>query len=444
MKLTIQTYFGQEWHDAAIVKLSNPEGGYETSSTVGYEVGYFAEFGAIPMAEDRPVTDLRAYSVSAPIDLVDRTLETWPAFFFDLLPQGRQAARIAKYLNIPHDAPSSQIELLNRSAGSPVGNLRIKEAHALEEARVARMRKVGVTIDAILSRDPTFLEVADHFSMLASGSNGLQGDWPKVAMTRSADGLWYPNSMVEDGDAREFVIAKLLRSSDRSDKIILSAEAGYSKVAKEFGLDVHGTSTHGDGVLVIPRFDRRVTDDGLVRFGQESLASALGLAEFGTRCRHEKYLRLIQDVSADPFQDTVEYILRDILNLAMGNPDNHGRNTALRKFPDGTIRLSPLFDFAPMRMDEAAIPRATIWECMRLRNQDANPDWREVCEAVAGPSVPSDDLMAALAAKEDALRALPDIARRAGVPDFVTEHVVVRHKEMADGVAALKNMPTYR
>lgn len=128
----------------------------------------------------------------------------------------------------------------------------------------------------------------------------------------------------------------------------------------------------------------------------------------------------------------------------MGNPDNHCRNTALRKFPDGTVRLSPLFDFAPMRMDEAAIPSATIWECMRLRNQDANPDWRVVCEAVAGPSVPSEDLMAALAAKEDALRALPDIARRAGVPDFVIEHVVFRHMEMADGVAALKNIPTFR
>ncbi|MGY3461396.1 serine/threonine protein kinase HipA of HipAB toxin-antitoxin module [Bradyrhizobium sp. LM3.4] len=167
------------------------------------------------------------------------------------------------------------------------------------------------------------VEVADHFSMLASGSNGLQGDWPKVAMTRSADGLWYPNSMVEDGDAREFVIAKLLRSSEATDKRILEAEAGYSQVAKEFGLDVHGTDVYGDGVLVIPRFDREVGKDGLVRFGQESLISALGIAEFGVRGRHETYLRLIQDVSAEPFLDTVEYILRDMLNLAMGNPDNH-------------------------------------------------------------------------------------------------------------------------
>ncbi|MGY3108524.1 HipA domain-containing protein [Bradyrhizobium sp. LM6.9] len=320
MDLTIQIYFDREWHDAAIVSLAHEDSGYKSPSRTGYEIEYFGEFGAIPLAEDRPVRDLRAYSVVAPIDLNDRSADTWPAFLLDLIPQGRQAKRIAEFLKIPPDAPSSQIELLKRSAGSPVGNLRIKEANALEAERVRKMRKVGVTMDAILSRDPTFLEVADHFSMLASGSNGLQGDWPKVAMTRSADGLWYPNSMVEDGDAREFVIAKLLRSSEATDKRILEAEAGYSQVAKEFGLDVHGTDVYGDGVLVIPRFDREVGKDGLVRFGQESLISALGIAEFGVRGRHETYLRLIQDVSAEPFLDTVEYILRDMLNLAMGNP----------------------------------------------------------------------------------------------------------------------------
>jgi serine/threonine-protein kinase HipA len=443
MDLTIQIYFDKEWHDAAVVSLPNEDQGYKSPSSVGYELGYFGEFGAIPLAEDRPVRDLRAYSVAAPIDLVDRSADTWPAFLLDLIPQGRQAKRIAEYLNIPPDAPASQIKLLSRSAGSPVGNLRIKEAHTLEAERVGKMQKVGVTMDAILSRDPTFLEVANHFSMLASGSNGLQGDWPKVAMTRSADGLWYPNSMVEDGDAREFVIAKLLRSSEPTDKRILESEAGYSKVAEEFGLDVYGVNDYGDGVLIIPRFDREVADGGLVRFGQESLTSALGIAEFGARGRHETYLKLIQDVSAEPLHDTVEYILRDMLNLAMGNPDNHGRNTALRKFPDGTVRLSPLFDFAPMRIDASAIPRSTIWECMRLQNRDTNPDWREVCEAVASPAVPAEDLMEALAAKEDALRQLPEMAKRAGVPDSVIEHVIVRNEEMADGVAALKNAPTY-
>ncbi|MGV7215769.1 HipA domain-containing protein [Bradyrhizobium sp. UFLA05-112] len=243
---------------------------------------------------------------------------------------------------------------------------------------------------------------------------------------------------------RAHVIAKLLRSGEAIDKRILEAEAGYLKVAKDFGLIVEGENTYGDGVLVIPRFDRLVTDKGLVRYGQESLVSALGVAEFGARRHHEAYLKLIQEVSADPFEDTVEYLLRDILNLAMGNPDNHGRNTAFRKFPDETIRLSPLFDFCPMKLDASAIPRSTTWECMRLQNRDTPPDWRQVCEAVAAPGVPADRLMERLAAKENLLRALPDLARQHEVPEAVVQNAIIRNKEMADGVAKLGNVPRNR
>jgi serine/threonine-protein kinase HipA len=126
--------------------------------------------------------------------------------------------------------------------------------------------------------------------------------------------------------------------------------------------------------LVIPRFDRAVTAEGLVRYGQESIISALGVTEFAARRKHETYLKMIQEVSADPLGDTVEYLLRDIINIAMGNPDNHGRNTALRKLPDGRVRLPPLFDFAPMKIGASAIPRATTWECMRRAGRDTNSD----------------------------------------------------------------------
>jgi serine/threonine-protein kinase HipA len=441
MNLTIQSFFDGEWHDAAVVEIEKPELGHKGSSKTSYELEYFAEHAAIALADGKTVRDLRAYSIAAPVDLNDRYANTWPAFILDFVPQGRQARRIAEFMQLDPNAASTEIELLKRCAGSPVGNLRVKEAHLLEAERVAKMTRGGVTMEDILSRDATFLEVADHFSMLASGSSGLQGDWPKVALTQSKDGLWYPAPMVEDQDARAHVIAKLLRSTEPTDKRILEAEAGYLKVAKDFGLNVEGENTYGDGVLVIPRFDRLVTEQGLVRYGQESLISALGVAEFGARGRHETYIKLIQDVSADPFEDTVEYILRDILNLAMGNPDNHGRNTAFRKFPDGRVRLSPLFDFCPMKIDAAAIPRSTTWECMRMKNRDTDPDWREVCEAVAAPGVPAERLMERLAAKENLLRALPDLATRHKVPESVVKNAIVRNIEMADGVAKLRDLP---
>jgi len=443
MDLTIQIFFDGQWHDSAVVSIAAPEKGYEGASSVSYDLEYFAQYGSIPFAEGVPVRDLRAYSVAAPIDLEDRTVDTWPAFLLDFVPQGRQAERLAKFLDMPADAPSTQIHLLRRSAGSPVGNIRIKEAHDLEVERLKKTARMGVSMEDILQRTDAFLEVADRFSMLASGSSGLQGDWPKVALTKARDGLWYPDPMVEDDDAVDHIIAKLLRSDEGVDQRILEAEAGYSKVAQEFGLNVERTSEYGNGVLVIPRFDRKVTANGLVRYGQESLVSAIGIAEFGYIGRHERYIQKIQEVSSDPLKDTVEYLLREVLNLAMGNPDNHGRNTALRKSVDGKVRLSPLFDFTAMKLAAAGIIRSTKWDGMEKRGLETNPDWREVCETVAG-NLPVEAIFEAIAEKEEQLRALPEIAKKHGVPESVIAHAIVRNNEMADGVAKLRSAPAQK
>lgn len=443
MKLTLQTYLGDGWHDAAVIDLVEAERGHASRSTVEYDIRYFADWASIDYAAGKSVRDFRAYSVAAPVNVDVKSADTWPPFVFDLIPQGRQAKRIAEFLKLPPSAPSTEIKLLEYSAGSPVGNLRIKEANVAEMKRVDALARVGVTMDNVLKRDDVFLEVANHFSMLASGSNGLQGDWPKVAMTCSMEGLWYPDPMVADADARKHVIVKLPRSNEPLDGRILEAEAGYSRVARDFGVQVEEPNDFGNGVLIIPRFDRFVTPNGLLRYGQESIASAMGIAGFGTRLRHEACIAKIQEVSADPLEDTVEYLLRDILNLAMGNPDNHGRNTALQKFPNGNIRLAPLFDFAPMRLDASAILRSTTWECMARLNRDNNPDWRTVCEAVARPNVPADVLMERLAEKADDLRALPELARKHKVADSVIQHAIVKNEQLADEVAKLRSAPKY-
>ncbi|WP_316396994.1 type II toxin-antitoxin system HipA family toxin [Bradyrhizobium sp. 33ap4] len=441
MKLTVQTFFDGTWRDAAVVTLAQAETGIGSRSSAGYEMSYFYEHGTTK----NPVRDLRAYSVAAPIDLEDRTADTWPAFLLDLIPQGKQADRIAAFLGLKASDPATQIKLLLRSASAPVGNLRIKEAHEEEVQRIEKMVRIGVSMDDVLARTDHFLAMADDFALIASGSSGLQGDWPKVALTKSmADGLWYPDPMVADDDAGDHVIAKLLRSEEGIDQRILQSEAAYAKVAKDFGLHVERTSTHGNGVLVVPRFDRGRDSSGLIRYGQESLVSAIGVAAFGHLEKHETYVAKLQEVSSDPLADTIEYLRRDMLNLAMGNPDNHGRNTALRKFPDGQVRLSPLFDFAPMRISLAGIVRSTKWACMAFAGgSDIEPDWRLICEAVARPGVPADDLMAALAEKEDLLRALPEAARMYGVQDSVIASAVVRGDDMADKVARLRNRPTY-
>lgn len=93
--------------------------------------------------------------------------------------------------------------------------------------------------------------------------------------------------------------------------------------------------------------------------------SSIGVAQFGHNTDHEAYANVLKRHSDQPFIDIVEYAKRDLTNRAMGNPDNHGRNTALRKTPGGGITLAPLFDFAPMRLAIEGIARLTRWGVMR-------------------------------------------------------------------------------
>ncbi len=438
MRLTIQLHHGGTWHDAATLTLADADAGVAGSSVVSYEANYFLEHGAIPLSEGQPLTDARAVSVMSPVDLEDRSYPGWPPFLLDLMPQGHARRKLSEHLGINPDAPSSEVRLLLRGAGAPVGNLRIKEAAEAEAERLHDAPRQGVTRDDILDKSEVFLEVVDRFAMVASGSSGLQGEWPKIAMTRARDGRWYPDPVVPDTQAVAHVIVKLLRSNEESDRLILEGEAAYAAVAKAFGVRVGLPLVHRNGVLVIPRFDRRIAPDGLVRRGQESIVSAIGVSAFGHVEAHETYLDMIRAVSADPMADVAEYLKREVLNQAMGNPDNHGRNTALAKDASGQVRLTPLFDFAPMRLAPADTGRPTKWACMRASGRDHAPDWTIVCEAAAGNDLDPGALLAILREAEERVRALPRTAREHGVPEAVVSRAIGdRPAGIADTIAAI-------
>jgi serine/threonine-protein kinase HipA len=221
------------------------------------------------------------------------------------------------------------------------------------------------------------------------------------------------------------------------DRLILEGEALYSRIAQEIGLNVHEPSTYAESVLIIPRFDRKEKEGGgTVRLGQESLVSAIGIADFGHVGSHEAYIDVLRQYSADPFADIVEYLKRDIANLALGNPDNHGRNSALSKHQDGTIRLSPLFDFAPMRLAKEGIVRSTRWAMMRDGGRDHLPDWKRICAEL----IPDPDAHNALAAElsvfAEYLRQTPAMAKDMGGSLEILERAMGRCIEIAESVLA--------
>lgn len=412
--LTLEAHIDGAWREAGLLRLPDPARGINGTSRFSYDDTYFFDHAAID-GLDGDVIDRRALSVRTPVNLESRSWDSWPPWLLDLMPQGVARQRIAATLGLSPDLPMSELPILRRAAGSPIGNLRIREAWVEEQQRLAGVTCPPLTDRDIAERSERFLEVVDRFAHLASGSSGVQGEWPKALMTRSLrDGCWYPDPFVPTGEGGEHAIVKLLRSSGAEDALIIASEAPYLEVARTFGLAVAAPLRYGNGVLFMPRFDRSVRDGMVLLHGQESLVSALGVAAFGHLAWHEDYLSVIRAVSDDPVADTLEYVLRDLLNASMGNPDNHGRNSALHKPATGGVRLSPLYDFAPMRLSAAGVGRSTRWRCLDGRGID--PDWGRIADAVAFDGLPADRVRQVLSSKLPLLRDLTRLGRDLGVP----------------------------
>lgn len=188
------------------------------------------------------------------------------------------------------------------------------------------------------------------------------------------------------------------------------------KVADELGLDVYAELTWEEDNLFVPRFDRCVCDGEVERYGMESLYAAAGIAEYGARISHELLCDTIETYCTNPGADLLEYIKRDVVNVVLGNKDNHGRNTALLRYETGVVKLSPLYDFAPMYLDPEGIARVCRWT--GDAETAGNPDWGKVIEHF--PTM-KESFGNALCDFGRHIQDLPNIMRRCGVDDDIIE-----------------------
>ncbi|NTF17603.1 type II toxin-antitoxin system HipA family toxin [Agrobacterium rubi] len=435
-ELTVQTWLKGNWHDAATILFHEPEKGHRGSTTTTYLLDYFVDQASIDAAK-APVIDERAISVAFPVG-DDRWLPTWPAFLMDMLPQGPARILLGKALGINGVLPSSETHLLAYAAGTPVGNIRIAEA-AGKTASPGDMR--GLAIDDVLSRSDEFVEFATALPWVSPASVCLQGEWPKLQLTLATDGLLYPDAAVPDEDAHQRYIVKLARSRADRDILILELEAIYAEAVAMIGVPVPSGYLSGRGVIMIPRFDREKLD-GTVRHGQESLVSALGVSQFGHLGSHEEYLSVLSAVSSDPSVDRFEYVRRDLLNLALGNDDNHGRNSALSK-NGGHVRLSGVFDLAPMRLSGNGIARSSKWACMKETGGDYQPAWDRVAAAVAGSEEEELSILLRLAEFAERLPAMAAAVLARASDRSAAAHAMSRLDGVVRDAVASATAPSY-
>jgi serine/threonine-protein kinase HipA len=275
----------------------------------------------------------------------------------------------------------------------------------------------GFSRDDVIARDEAFVEYAYQHGIYAAGGSDVQGVAPKLLLAEDRRGAWHAEGRLPDPEVKTHWLVKRPRGNTAADRQVLRNEAAYMQVAKRLGLRVHADLVWEQNNLFVLRFDRAVTRRRVERFGMESLCSLAGIAEFGAPVLHEILCDVLLRYCTNPQEDLLEYIKRDIVNVVLGNKDNHARNTAVLRYQDGTVTLAPLFDFAPMYLDPEGIPRVCRWE--GDAEQAGNPDWKAV---VARYLEHHEQLEIELRNFGQLLERLPDIMRECGVDDDIIEH----------------------
>jgi serine/threonine-protein kinase HipA len=361
--MDLDLYLDGRWHSCASVALLDAQNPSRRGRVhLQYEADYALEhLGAL---------DHRALTVRAPVDLSTKDLPHWPSFLIDLLPQGAARKRIERLNN----GELSDWELLERGGINPVGNLRIRP-------RIERVQRTheGFELPEMVSRGDTFVEYAHELGATVAGATDTQGEAPKFWVVEDENGRWHPDSGILGFRVRRYCLLKFpVPEAGEFARDILHHEAKYQRIARRLGLRVTDILPEFiDGALLIPRFDRRFTNRVEVRLGVESLYSIAGVIDSAaTRLRHHDVLIALAGCVTDFESEIVEYVRRDLLNLALGNRDNHGRNTAVLKDVDGTMRLAPLYDFGPSFLDARAIVRVIHWD----GEDPGHRDWNRILE----------------------------------------------------------------
>jgi len=353
-----------------------------------------------------------------------------PAFLHDIVPSG--ASRRA-LLQLSHQAArqkqSTDGFLLEHFASHSIGHLRVKPSESKSELPLTKYRREEII------RWSTPWPMPESTLVYGLGANG---EAPKLLMTEVASDQFSTDGLVSDAEAKSHWLVKFARNrKTAADRDILRAEHCYYKALHELGIETAYTedmllAEGSEPSLWMRRFDRDLAAGQVLRHPVESIYSIMGVTIPGTRLDHVSVLDSLAELWLAAGQATqipklvFEYVRRDLINVVLGNSDNHGRNTSVIRAP--VLRLAPIYDLAPMVMDEEGISRSTRWS--QPIERGGIIDWRQVCTAISR-WVSADEAFEQL--REEALRlmSLPDLLAEVGLPASVSNHPAIGLAKMA-------------
>lgn len=423
--ITLQIHHQGYWQDALILTFDEPSRGFSSPGSFCYA----SEF-LVNNLEQIPTILPPAISARIPLNWETCFFNQAPAFLHDIAPAGAARQFLAQRLGQEKPADTgTELFLLTRCTPAPVGNLRVKESCETLESQPS----VGFSRQEIIQRNSGFLEYAYEQGAAIGGATGAGGEAPKLLMTQDNTGLLYPDAVLKDELAPEHWFIKFPRNrSSTVDKDILRSEYHYYRALNTLGIPSVASPKMSleeadKPSLWLERFDRSVAPTAVARAAVESIYSLAQVTTPGSYLNHVDVIFLLSQLWAevdqsDAIQSLVnEYVRRDLLNSILGNSDNHGRNTAIIRAADG-LRLAPIYDLAPMVMDEEGITRTTKWpKGIEVAGQ---VNWLAASQALRDVADP-ETTYEYLRSEAKRLLALPDLLAESGLPTATFNHPAI-------------------
>lgn len=300
----------------------------------------------IGLGPDRPILSLAFHAMAGEEDTIARlrsrrdkagNVHALPPYFANLLPEG--ALRGVVEAQLPPD-DNHDYGMLRRLGGDLPGAVVIREEGETVAKAPPKGRRGSADDKAVAEEDPTLVKFS------------LAGVQMKFSMMRTGERLTLP-ARGESGH----VIVKM-PSRDYPD--LPEIEFGAMKLAQAAGVEtaevelvpttrIEGIKYDflrlGKNVLAVTRFDR----DGASRVHMEDFAQILGAVgnQKYSKANVETMVRLCSRFTPDPHRAVLEMVRRIVVDIMLGNGDNHLKNTSFL-YPDGrTPTLSPAYDIVP-------------------------------------------------------------------------------------------------